>query len=143
MAEHPTLDSSFSPVRREDYVAVAAFRRALRKFLILAEAGIKEAGVTPQQHQALLAVYANPDRDWISVGELAESLHLKHHAAVELVDRCQLAGLIARSHDAEDRRVVRINLTQKGADALAAITARNLVHLKTFAQLTKELNELT
>jgi DNA-binding MarR family transcriptional regulator len=134
----PTLHS----IRREDYVALAAFRKALRKFICFYEAGIKDFGLTTQQHQALLAVYANLDRDWVSVGEIAESLQLKHHAAVGLIDRCQAAGLLARTPDPNDRRVVRVTLTEKGQATLQAITARNIDQLRALASLTSELDSM-
>jgi DNA-binding MarR family transcriptional regulator len=129
-------------ISRDDYVALAAFRKALRKFLSFYEEGIREVGLTPQQHQTLLAVYANPDRDWVSVGEIADSLQLKHHAAVGLVDRCQAAGLVERTHDLHDRRVVRITLTEKGRSILETVTERNISQLRMLEQLTKELEAL-
>jgi DNA-binding MarR family transcriptional regulator len=129
-------------VRKEDYVALAAFRKALRRFIRFAEVGAKEVGLTPQQHQVLLAVQGHIDRDWASVGELAESLQLEHHATVGLVNRCQAAGLVNRTADQRDRRIVRVSLTLKGADVLDRLTQRNLSELKALGQLTKELEAL-
>lgn len=127
---------------RQDYVGLAAFRKALRKFLSFSEATAREAGLTPQQHQVLLAVYANPDRDWASVGEIAESLQLRHHATVGLVDRCQAAGMVERSPDPQDRRVVRVSLTEKGRVALEYICTRNIVELRSLTALTQQLEAL-
>ena len=129
-------------VRKEDYVAVGTFRKALRRFLRFAEEGAKEAGFTPQQHQVLLAVQSHADRDWATVGEIADSLQLKHHATVGLVDRCQSAGLVNRSTDLRDRRIVRVSLTAKGSEILHRLTQRNLHELRALGRLTSELEAL-
>jgi len=130
------------PIRREDYVALAAFRKALRKFLRFSEERAREAGLTPQQHQVLLAVRGMADRDWASVGEIADSLQLQHHATVGLVDRCEAAGLVRRSPDPDDRRVVHVALTPRGEEVLEEITAQNLGELRALGQLTKDLDAL-
>ncbi|HWD37990.1 MAG TPA: MarR family transcriptional regulator [Fimbriimonas sp.] len=129
-------------VKKEDYVALATFRRNLRRFLRFAEEGAREVGLTPQQHQVLLAIKGRPDREWASVGELADSLQLKHHATVGLVDRCQAAGLVERTPDQTDRRVVHVSLTEKGEDTLRKLTERNLPELRALGKLTSELEAL-
>ena len=129
-------------IRKEDYIALAAFRKALRKFLRFAEQGAVEAGLTPQQHQVLLAIMGSPDKTWLSVGEIADSLQLKHHATVGLVDRCQSAGLVERTTDLDDRRVVRVSLTERGKKVLDRLTQRNLSELRALGSLTRELEAL-
>lgn len=129
-------------MRKQDYVALAAFRRSLRKFLRFVEDGAIEAGLTPQQHQVLLAIQGQPERDWATVGELADFLQLKHHATVGLVDRCQSGGFVERTTDPIDRRVVRVSLTEKGDDVLARLTQRNLRELRALGRFTAELDAL-
>jgi DNA-binding MarR family transcriptional regulator len=129
--------------RKEDYVALAGFRAALCRFLRFAEAGCKEFGLTPQQHQVLLAIRGHRDRDWASVRELADALQLKHHGTVGLVDRCQAAGLVQRSPDSADRRIVHVSLTAKGDEILKKLTARNLRELREAGELTAQLERLT
>ena len=131
-----------TPITRKNYADLAAFRKALRKFIRFAEEGAREAGLTPQQHQVLLAVYADPDRDWATVGEIADSLQLLHHTTVGLLDRCHTAGLIERSRDPLDGRVVRVSLTPAGASILESITQRNLRELKALGKLTRDLESL-
>jgi DNA-binding MarR family transcriptional regulator len=130
-------------VTKDDYLVLASFRKALRRFLRFAEEGAREAGLTPQQHQVLLAVRGQAGRDWASVSELADSLQLKHHAIVGLVDRCQAAELVKRSTDPNDHRIVQVNLTAKGEEILDRLTRRNLSELKKLGKLTAELEALT
>src|SRR5579859_1886698 len=77
---------------KADYEALAEFRWSLRHFLGFSEAAARAAGITPQQHQALLAIKGFPGRDKVSVGELAERLQIEHHSAVGLADRLVRRG---------------------------------------------------
>lgn len=110
---------------KRDYVALARFRAALRGFLRFVEAGARDAGLTPQQHQLLLAIRGCPDRDWAAVGELAASLQVQHHTAVELVDRCEGLGLVRREVEPTDRRRVHVHLTALGRRKLERLTRSN------------------
>jgi DNA-binding MarR family transcriptional regulator len=127
---------------KEDYVALATFRRSLRRFLRFVEEGAREAGLTPQQHQVLLAIRGQAGRDGASVGELSDALQLKPHATVGLVDRCERAGFVERSPDPHDRRVVRVALTEKGDEVLARLTKRNLAELTAVGTLLADLQKL-
>src|ERR1700727_1428449 len=102
---------------KDDYTTLAEFRYLLRQFGAFSEEAARQAGLTAQQHQALLAIKGFPGREELTVGELAERLNLKHHSVVGLVDRLMGRGLIQRQHDAADRRRVLIALTAK-AEAL-------------------------
>ncbi|HWA83544.1 MAG TPA: helix-turn-helix domain-containing protein, partial [Fimbriimonadaceae bacterium] len=93
---------------KQDYESLAAFRAAIRLFTRFSEEGARAAGVTPQQHQAMLAIMGQPGRQWASIAEIAEFLQLKHHTAVGLIDRCAAAGLVERNSDPDDRRQVRV-----------------------------------
>jgi DNA-binding MarR family transcriptional regulator len=119
-----------------DYEGLAAFRHALRRFLAVSEANAHAAGLTPQQHQALLSIkggYAG--REEISIGELAEHLLVKNHSAVELVDRLVRAELVARKPSTEDRRRVCLRITAKGEAILRRLSDANLAELQSFAHL--------
>jgi DNA-binding MarR family transcriptional regulator len=129
-------------VRKEDYVALAGFRKALRRFLRFAEEGAREAGITPQQHQVLLAIAGRPNRDWASISELSDSLQLKHHATVGLVDRCQSAGLVRRTQNPDDRRIVQVSLTPAGEDIVRRLTLRNVATVRELGKMTEDLEEL-
>lgn len=126
--------------KKQDYVALANLRRSIRRFLRFAEEGARAEGVTPQQHQVLLAVKGQPNREWASVGEIAEFLQLRHHTVVGLVDRCESAGLAKRTPSVEDRRRVEVSLTPKGEAILNRLAERNhreLVALRENLKATK------
>jgi DNA-binding MarR family transcriptional regulator len=117
-----------------DYRALAAFRRALRAFLHFSEEAARAEGVTPAQHQLLLAVKGSPSSNAPSIGEVADALKLRHHSAVELVDRAVEAGLLARHQDPNDGRCQRLVLTGRGEEKLAALAAPHLNELRRFKE---------
>lgn len=116
-----------------DYEALASFRYAVRRYLAFAEAGARSAGLTSQQHQALLAIKAQSFSAPMSIGDLAAQLLIKHHSAVELVARLEKAGFIRREADADDRRKVRVHLTPGGEAVLALLSGNNLKELRVIA----------
>lgn len=107
-----------------DYERLLALRDELRRFLHWSAEQAAAAGLPPAQHQLLLAVRGH--RGDPTIGELAAHLLVRHHSAVELVDRAQRAGLVERVVDADDHRVVRVRLTAGGEDRLAALAAAHL-----------------
>ena len=113
-----------------DYKALASFRYAIRRYLAFAAEGAQSAGLTSQQHQALLAIKAGALDSPVSVGDLAAQLMIKHHSAVELINRLERIGLASRSADPDDRRKVFVGLTDAGERVLAALSARNLKELE-------------
>jgi DNA-binding MarR family transcriptional regulator len=122
----------------DDYRLLADFRRALRRFLAFSEGRAAQVGLTPQQHQALLAIRAaEPGK--ATVGYLAEWLMLKPHSATGLIDRLEAVGLIERRVSPEDRRQAQVVLTAK-ADALLA--QLSLTHREELRRLRPMLADL-
>jgi len=111
------------PLRKQDFEALARFRFGIRRYLRFSEETVRRHGLTPQQYQLLLALKGFPDRDWATVGELAERLQLRHHSTVELVNRAQRQGLVDRTGHPEDRRAVRVVLTEQGDVVLGQLSA--------------------
>jgi DNA-binding MarR family transcriptional regulator len=105
-----------------DYEALARFRFQLRKFLSFSEATAHGVGLTPQQHQALLAIKGFSGTKPISVGDLAEFLLVRHHTAVELVDRITRLGWLRRIADDGDSRRTCLKLTKKGEQKLRTLS---------------------
>jgi DNA-binding MarR family transcriptional regulator len=123
-------------MNKSDYETMAAFRYALRRFLRFSEEGAKRVGLTPRQHQALLAIKGYPGRESVTVGELAERLQVRHHSAVGLADRLAAQGLLTRDQGDPDRRQVLLSLTPRGAELLERLA---VVHRDELRRLGPEI----
>jgi DNA-binding MarR family transcriptional regulator len=130
-----------SVVSDEGYRTLAAFRHALRQFIAFSEDAARSHGLPPQQHQALLAIKGNPDGGNMSVGDLAGLLLIRHHSAVELIDRLVRAKLVMRAQDKADGRRVIVKLTPKAEKTLAELSVAHLAELKRNGPLLVELVE--
>jgi DNA-binding MarR family transcriptional regulator len=119
------------PISKSQYENLAAFRFALRRFMRFSEDAASAAGLTPQQHQALLAIKGFPGRDHVTVGELAERLQTKHHSTVGLIDRLVLEDCVERDVSLTDRRQVFIRLTPRGERMLEDLSAMHREQLRT------------
>ncbi len=127
--------ASLTRVADAEYARLLAVRVGLRRFLRWSGEQAATAGLTPAQHQLLLAIRGHPDPRGPSVGEVAGYLCTRHHSAVQLVDRAEQLGLIARRRRDDDRRVVRLTLTNAAQDKLALLSATHLEELGRLALL--------
>jgi len=126
-------------LREEDYRGLLEFRTGLRRFLRWSEEAAEAAGVTPSQHQLMLAIGGHDDPRGPTIGDVAEYLVSKHHSVVELVDRAQAAGLVQRRQDPLDHRVVRLALTRAGSDILQKLGALTVAELSRIAPRMREM----
>ena len=110
-----------------DFEHLAAFRHALREFLHFSEEAALAAGVSPQQHQALLAIKGSRAR--LTVGDLAGLLLIKHHSAVGLVNRMESEGLILKAEGREDRRQVLLRISARGMRLLESLSPAHKAEL--------------
>lgn len=117
-------------LRDADYQALAAFRHALRNFLHFSEAAAEALGLTPQQHQALLAIRGASGDGHLTVGALAEQLVIRPHSAVGLVSRLAAEGLVRREEGAADRRQVHVLLTAKAETLLERLSRAHREELR-------------
>ncbi len=123
----------------EDFRRLLEFRTGLRRFLRWSEQAAIAADLSPAVHQLLLAIRGSGKPDGPTIGELAEYLVVRHHSAVEAVDRAQQSGLVEREADRDDLRVVRVRLTEDGDERLRRLTAQ---HLEELARLAPSFSAL-
>jgi len=84
----------------------------------LAAAGVGD--VRPAYLGALLALWKE---DGLKVVDLGRRSGLETSTMTGLIDRMERDGLVERRDDANDRRVQRINLTEKGRQAMSPVLA--------------------
>ncbi len=121
-AEHDLSD--------DQYRDLAEFRTQIRRFLHFSEVTAKQHGIEPQQHQLLLAVQGLPEGVKPTIREIASTLFIQHHSAVELVNRLESTGAIARSPGPQDRREVWIHLTPAGKAILRKLALAHRTELE-------------
>ncbi len=126
-------------LHKTQYETLAAFRYALRRFIHFSEQAAEAVGLTPQQHQALLAIKGFPGRDRVTVGELAERLQLRHHSVVGLIDRMVMEKLVERALSDRDRRRVFIQLTSRGEKKLEKLST---IHRQQLRRIAPEISRL-
>jgi DNA-binding MarR family transcriptional regulator len=130
--EHPT---------QAEYEHLLQFRTRLREFLRWTEEQASAQGLTPAQHQLLLAIRGHPGSVPPSIGDIAGYLHVRHHSVVGLVDRAEQAGLVRRAIDPGQRSTVRLTLTQEGARRLDALSELHMREVSRLADLMGALFE--
>jgi DNA-binding MarR family transcriptional regulator len=99
----------------DEYLRVAEFRSALRRFLRRSEQAARRFGLTPQRYLLLLMIKGAPSGDQLStVTELSDRLQLAQSTVTELVGRAEDAGLVERQTSENDARVALLRLTDEG-----------------------------
>ncbi len=124
---------------QRDFEKLLEFRVALRRFHRWSEDQAQAAGLTPAQHQLLVAIKGQRHGQPPTVGDLAEHLMLRPHSTVELVAGAAAAGLVERMPDANDRRVTRVRLTAEGDRTMRELTRPHLERLRELAALLDDL----
>lgn len=128
-----------SRLPKRNYEALADFRFALRRFFAFSEQAAAEAGLSPQQYQGLLAVKGAHGRSELSIQEIAERLMIRHHTAVELVNRLEGNGFVARVKRPDNHRRVDVVLTAKAERIMDSLAA---AHLRELEAIRPTLDEL-
>jgi DNA-binding MarR family transcriptional regulator len=122
-----------------DFQNLLAFRTSLRRFLHWSQEQARAVGLTPAQHQLLVAIKGHPGNLDPTISDLADYLLLRHHSVVELVDRAEHAGVVARSRDPADGRLTRVTLTADGEARLSRLGPAHLDELRNLAPVLDQL----
>jgi len=122
------LDTDKSRLR-----VLAEFRCTLRQFMQFSEKAAAEFDIQPQRHQLLLQVAGAAEGVSPTIAYVAERLGLRHNSTVELVNRCEEAGLLKRGQDPLDLRRVVLGLTPKGSMLLGKLSAHHSQELNVLA----------
>jgi DNA-binding MarR family transcriptional regulator len=114
-----------------EYRALAELRYRIRHFLREGDAKSRDVGLEPQQYLMLLAIRGLPEGSPSTIQTLAERLALKHHSAVELIDRLETHGYVRRTRSRDDRRRVFVSLLPRGDRLLGQVAQNRISELRT------------
>jgi DNA-binding MarR family transcriptional regulator len=115
---------------KSDFEQLSEFRYQMRRFERFSEQAAQSEGITPLQYLLLLHIKGYPERDWATVGELAERLQAQHHGVVALVSRCEALNLVRRQISESDRRQVEVHLEKAGERVLERLAELHRAELK-------------
>jgi DNA-binding MarR family transcriptional regulator len=130
-------------ITTEDYVALAELRYRIRHFLRDGDAVARAAGLEPQQYLLLLMIRGLPEGKEAAIRTLAERMALKHHSAVELIDRLEAHGYVHRSRGRDDRRRVLVSLLPRGDRILENVARKRIDELRSHGrELARAIEQL-
>lgn len=130
-------------IRTAEYQALAELRYKIRSFLKEGDRAARVAGLEPQQYLLLLAIRGLATEVPPKIQTFAERLSLKHHSAVELVDRLEQRGLVRRTRSKEDRRQVLVSLLPRGEKLLETVVQQRVSELRASGrELVKAIDAL-
>jgi DNA-binding MarR family transcriptional regulator len=127
------MKETFRALSKENFEQLSEFRYQMRRFERFSEQAAQDEGITPLQYLLLLHIKGYPDRDWATVGELAERLQAHHHGIVALVTRCEALDLVKRKPSEIDRRQVEVHLLKPGEKILSRLAELHRAELKSLA----------
>ena len=121
----------------DDYEALAELRHLGRKFLRFSKDLLRAtAGLSPEQYEALLAIKACSGPRGLTISQLSERLQVKHHSAINIVDRLVERNLIRREASERDRRQRHLKLTPAGERLIQELAA---VHHEELRKRSEEM----
>jgi DNA-binding MarR family transcriptional regulator len=113
-----------------EFRALAEMRYRIRLFLKEGDASARKAGLEPQQYLMLLAIRGLAPEMPAKIQTLADRLVLKHHSAVELLDRLERRGYVKRTRARQDRRQVLVSLMPRGEKILETVVQQRISELR-------------
>ena len=127
------MKEAFRALSKENFEQLSEFRYQMRRFERFSEQATQDEGITPLQYLLLLHIKGYRDRDWATIGELAERLQAQHHGVVALVSRCEALDLVRRKSSEVDRRQVEVHLLNTGEKILARLAELHQAELKSLS----------
>jgi DNA-binding MarR family transcriptional regulator len=113
-----------------EYRALAELRYRIRRFLQEGDDTARQSQLEPQQYLLLLAIRGLPEGQEATIRTLAERLSLRHHSAVELLDRMESRGIVKRTRGRKDRRQVLVSLQPRGEKLLEKVVQQRVIELR-------------
>ncbi|GAB6179204.1 hypothetical protein JCM14036_05230 [Desulfotomaculum defluvii] len=92
---------------------VSSLYMSYKKVQILFASIAEQMGLDPAPLLALKRLW---DQDGLTITELSDKLFLKASTITSLIDRMERDGLVHRERNQDDRRVVRVYLTNKAKE---------------------------
>jgi DNA-binding MarR family transcriptional regulator len=130
-------------ITTDEYRALAELRYRIRHFLREGDAVAQAAGLEPQQYLLLLTIRGLPAGEEATIRTLADRLALKHHSAVELIDRLEARGYVRRTRGRDDRRRVLVSLLPRGERMLEDVVGHRINELRSYGhQLVRAIDQL-
>jgi DNA-binding MarR family transcriptional regulator len=117
-------------ITSDEYRALAELRYRIRHFVREGDVVAQAAGLEPQQYLLLLAIRGLPADQEATIRTLADRLALKHHSAVELIDRLETRGYVRRARGRDDRRRVLVSLLPRGERILEQVARHRIGELR-------------
>jgi DNA-binding MarR family transcriptional regulator len=117
-------------LNKADFEQLSEFRYQMRRFERFSEQAAQAEGITPLQYLLLLHVKGYPEREWATIGEIAERLQAQHHGVVALVSRCEALDLVERRVSERDRRQVEVHLLPAGDKLLSRLAELHRAELR-------------
>jgi DNA-binding MarR family transcriptional regulator len=103
------------------------------RFVRAREHAVRADGLEPLQYQFLSLIGPNANGNEPNISAVARQLGMRHHSAVELVDRLVKRGLVERRRGKEDRRHVFLHVTAPGKKLLRRLVVKEHADVCQFA----------
>ncbi len=125
-----------SPSRKEFFTRLEGVLMEIGRRIHVEFGAHMVSGITGSQFFVLQKINA---QGRLTVSEVADKLSVSLSAITALVDRLVQAGLVVRSRDEKDRRLVWLEATDKGKEILGrCIESRRQVAAKYFGRLSDQ-----
>ncbi|HEY4127526.1 MAG TPA: hypothetical protein VGN70_05735 [Gammaproteobacteria bacterium] len=123
----------------QNIARIRLWRSSVQNFLHGSKSILKKHGVSTRAYHAMLEIWAAPDGSGLSIGPLADLIHVKHNSAVTVADQLCKKGYTVRKRAASDKRVVFVQLTDQGRMVLAALVDD---HLRELSKISATLRQV-